>query len=207
MSVSLDELGQALEDIKEWFVDQGAHQIVENLNEGVSRAELERVCGVLSVEPLAELAWLYAKHNGQPDVERYPLFGWLTFLSLAWVEQAFDDLLYCYFGRSGRWDEVNPSAIYDGGHLSDQEKNAKWFPFANHGFDFFAVHTQTGRVIRVLKGDFPPIAVVADSMGEFVMQYASDLWDDLYVIGGDLEHAGVVQEGFVSLGAYAELSD
>lgn len=207
MSVSLDELEQALEDIKEWFVERGSPATVENLDAGVDREAFERCCRALSIEVLEPLAWLYGKHDGQPDLELYPLFEWLTFLPLEYVGDALNDLLYCYFGCDGRWGTVNPAAIYDDKRLREEEKDTKWFPFANQGFDFLAAHTKTGRVIRVLKGDLPAITVIADSVGEFLMQYASDLWDDLYVLSGDPELEGVVQEGFISLGAYAGVED
>ncbi len=60
----------------------------------------------------------------------------------------------------------------------------------------FAVHLGTHRVIRITKGDYPWLRVVAPDLPTFVGDYASRVW------AGDTSLPGVEQEGLAFLGRH-----
>lgn len=212
MSDALSEsLEQAWEDIEEWFADGGLTQTHENMRPGLEEGALDAAQQALGFELPAALRWLYARHDGQAELERFPLFEWFSFmplhLALGEVRQSmFERYVYgLQKTRSPRFDGeyVRAYIFYGEDNLSEQEEDLRWIPFANTEGDFLAVHAGSGRVTRWLKGESPVGSIVAESLEAFLLDYADGLWADAYVIEGDMSLGCVEEEGLVFLGAYA----
>jgi cell wall assembly regulator SMI1 len=199
-STELDLLEQALADIEEWLTDNDLASFVATLRPGASQAALRAAEGEFGVPLSPSLEALYRWHDGQAaDVE--PLFEHMFFLDLEQACRLRPVLLECYF--------VPPKGMalreYHRRHpdLADAELMSRaWFPFANTDGDFLAVNLESGRVVRLLKGDVPWIKIEAGDLPGFVGQYASDLWDGRLELHGDPDLPGVTEAGLVCLGRY-----
>lgn len=206
---TIELMTRALDDIKEWFEDQGAQSVLDNVSPGASLAHIVQVAGTTGLVVHPELQWLYMQHDGQPGMERFPLFEWCTFLSVERAcTDAHGDMMARYFGAKSIHDGVDVEYITQlvfEDALEEGELDTQWFPFANTEGDFFAVHARTGRVARFLKGDSPVGVIVAPSLSDFLCDYADALWRDVYSLMGDTALDYVSQEGLTYLGAYAGL--
>ncbi|MFV8756594.1 SMI1/KNR4 family protein [Nannocystaceae bacterium ST9] len=196
----LEILDQALADIEEWMNDEGAASFVAKLRPGASEAALDAAERSFDLPLLPSLKALYRRHDGQSG-EVEPFFEHMFFVRLDEACRLRSVLLDCYF--------VPPAGMalrdYHVAHpdLDDRELSSRaWFPFANSEGDFLAVNLESGRVVRVRKGDCPWIHVAADDLAGFVSDYASGLWDGHYQLVGDLEAPGVVDEGLIRLSRY-----
>jgi cell wall assembly regulator SMI1 len=198
------DLEQSWSDILEWFEDAGLAKNAANLRGPATQDAIKRAERLIGTAMPPGLKWLYERHNGARDYEIYPLFRWLTFLPLDRLEDERESMLFVQFGVVRGGSLVDPDAIYDKPEnpLRDEEKTAKWWPFANSGGDWFAVHGVTGRVIWILKGDFPPIDVVAESFEQFMADYADGLWNDRFTICGDPAEPPVEEPGMIAYKAY-----
>lgn len=202
-----DSMSRALDDIREWFEDQGADATMDNLSAGATLDHIVQTAGTQGLVLHPELQWLYMRHDGQSIVGHFPLFEWCTFLS---VERAcldaHEDMMARYFGATSRHDAVDveytKTLVFDE-PLEDGELDKQWFPFANQEGDFYAVHARSGRVARLLKGDDPAGVIVAPSLRDFLCDYADALWSDAYVLMGDPSLDAVQQSGLIYLKAYA----
>ena len=205
-----ERMAQALDDIKEWFEDQGA-PTVSTLNEGLAPEQIVQVAGTQGLLLHPELQWLYAQHDGQRELERFPLFERCSFLPLARAcTEARRALLSRYFGvetlHAGLDRDRLTEVVFDPKDpLEAGELDLQWCPFAHQEADFFAAHAESGRVARFSQGDSPVGAIVAPSLDDFLCDYADALWRDVYVMSGDESIDCVSQDGLRYLGAYASL--
>jgi cell wall assembly regulator SMI1 len=196
----IDLLEQALADIEEWMADNDAASFVDTLLPGASDAALAAAQQHFGVPLLPALEALYRWHDGQSG-EVEPFFEHMFFLSLAEACRLRSALLECYFVPP----KGMPLREYHRPHaeLGDDELTSReWFPFANTDGDYLAVNLESGRVVRVLKGDVPWITLEAGDLPSFVGQYASDLWDGRFELHGDPDQPGVTQAGLVHLSRY-----
>lgn len=171
---------QALEDIAEWHRDHGRAAVVDGLRPGASERALDEAEAQARSPFGDELRALYRWHDGQRDREQHPFFEDLAFADLAYAQGLRDGMRYAYFGvRAG--GVVDRSAIFtaEGSALREDEFDDRWFPIANDGGDFLAVHLGSGRVFHAKK-DWPALHLRAASLGAFVAAYASLLWDEEY---------------------------
>lgn len=193
-------LEQAMADIEEWMNDNGAQSFVSKLRPGASGEAIEAAELSLGAPLVPLLAALYRRNDGQSgDVE--PFFEHMFFVPLEEACRLRSVLLQGYFEPPGGM----PLREYHSGHadLSDDDLSSRgWFPFANTEGDFLAVNLESGRVVRVLKGDFPWIRVVGADLAEFVGEYASGLWNGDYELHGDPEQPGVMESGLIWLSRY-----
>lgn len=202
MRTEIEGLEQALEDVVEWLRDHRAESFVAKLRAGASEAALDAAEAKLGA-PLGEaLRALYRWHDGQAWAEqKEPFFETLFFLDLKEALRQQPEMIAGYF----RVPTGSTFAEYHGAHDAIGEaalRSEDWFPFAEASFHFFAVHLGTQRVIRVRKGDFPWLHVVAPDLPTFVGEYASRLWDGELVLSGDTSLPGVEQRGLAFLGRH-----
>lgn len=196
-----DLIIQAIEDIEEWMTENGAESFVARLRPGADEAALAAAEAQLDA-PLGSLRTLYRLHDGQTwQSEIEPWFEHMFFLDLAEACRHRSTMLTCYFRPPGELSlrEYHSSNT----ELSERELASEaWFPFANTEGDYLAVNLESGRVVRVRKGDLPWIVLEADDLASFIGDYASGLWDGVYELRGDPDQPGVVEPGLKWLGRY-----
>lgn len=183
---NLEQLHKALDDIKEWLMDEDRAAVVHGLRAGAGAASLRRAESAAGAPFPLELRALYERHDGQTDREADPFFGDLVFADLDYALGLRGGMLYAYFGvRAG--GRIEPGDIYCDPQtpLLPEELNDRWFPFANMGGDFLAIHLVTGRVFRAMK-DLPALRLVGASLTAFLCEYADRLWNGNY----DTDDAG-----------------
>lgn len=195
-------MAQALDDLVEWMNKNGAESFVDKLRPPASDAALESAERAIGA-PLGDaLRSLYRWHDGQAWAEQQePFFETLFFLDLKEALRQRPEMLAGYF----RVPAGSTFAEYHSGHGAIDEaalQSEHWFPFAEASFHFFAVHLGTQRVIRITKGDYPWLRVVAPDLPTFVGEYASRVWDGELVLAGDTSLPGVEQEGLAFLGRH-----
>ncbi len=200
-------MAQALDDIVEWMNDHGAWSFVDKLRAPASEAALDAAEVRIGAPLGPALRALYRWHDGQAWAEQQePFFETLFFLDLKEALRQRPEMLTGYF----RVPPGSTFSDYHAGHDAIGEtalRSEDWFPFAEAGFHFFAVHLGTQRVIRITKGDFPWLRVVAPDVPTFLGEYASRLWDGELVLAGDPSLPGVEQEGLAFLGRHVAPRD
>jgi hypothetical protein len=119
------------------------------------------------------------------------------FLPLQVGLSAREQALSMYFGPMD--EPVDRSrvgfAIGRGDPLLDEEYDRAWFCFGETENFHTVVHLKTGRVFSFVRQD--GFYLEADSFDAYLKGFADDLWNDRYVIAGDVELPGVEREGFV----------
>jgi cell wall assembly regulator SMI1 len=189
-----EEFSKALDDIKEWFRDHDAAQVVDDLKPPATERALAALEATLGCRLSEELRWLYGVHDGQKDRESHPLFEDLVFCDLEYARLLASGMITAYFNPPAYVDPNTP--------LTAVELTSRWFPFANTSHVFLAANLDSGRVVLAQK-DVPAIRVVAESVGDLVVRYASALWNEKYVIAGDPSLSGVKHAGMEYLKRYA----
>jgi cell wall assembly regulator SMI1 len=196
-----EQIIQAVHDIEEWMTENGAESFVAQLRPGADEAAFARAEAQLG-QPLGSLLrTLYALHDGQTwQREREPFFEHMFFLDLAEACRQRATLLNSYFrppAGVSLQEYHRPHA-----HLSQRELASEaWFPFANTEGDYLAVNLESGRVVRVSKGNVPWIELEAPDLATFLGEHASRLWDGAYRLLGDPALPGV-EDGLRWLGRY-----
>ncbi len=176
-AAEIETLLKALEDVKEWYLDNGRAPVVQGLRPGATPEALRYAEATVKAPFPGELRCLYEQHDGQSDREANPFFGGLVFADLDYALGLRDGMLYAYFGvRPG--GRVEDAAIHCDPEtpLLPTERNDKWFPLANIQGDFLAVHLDTGRVFRAIK-DFPALRLAGTSLVAFLSDFADRLWN------------------------------
>lgn len=179
---ALEQFHKSLDDIEEWFQDNDRADVTKGLLPGATPEALrEAEIAAQGTFPRA-LRALYERHDGQSDRENHPFFGSLVFADLEYAHGLRRGMLFAYFGvRDG--GVIDRSAIFcdPATPLLESEYDARWFPFANMGGDFLAVHLGSGRVFRAVK-DLPALRLAAPSLSEFVARFADRLWNEQFKV-------------------------
>ncbi len=199
MTLTDEDIPQALADIVEYMHDHDASSFVDALREAASAAEFDALEARLGA-PLGSLRLLYGWHDGQ-ELEREPLFEHLFFLPLETAERMLPSMLYAYLEPPAGTRAASYHRSTQGFTLAELE-SPRWLPFANCEGDFLAVQLDTGKVARIMKGELPWLSVEAPNLATFLGRYASWLWDGGAVLMGDPSEPGVELEGMRWLGRY-----
>jgi cell wall assembly regulator SMI1 len=191
----LSFMQQALDDLVEWFEEQGLHESLKNLRPGADDEALEPAAATLGAPLSPALAALYRWHDGQQR-EPYPIFEELFFSPLATSLKVRPGMLLSWFNDG----DVRPDALFlrPGDALLPDELNDLWLPIADADGTYITANVRSGRVWLADKSE-GRLRLLADSVPQWLGEYASALWDDHYCIAGDPKLPGVEQQGFLYL--------
>ncbi len=176
LAADTEALLKALDDVKEWYLDNDRAAVVQGLRPPASPADVRLAESTFKAPFPAELRCLYDQHDGQSDREANPFFGDLVFADLDYSIGLRSGMLYAYFGvRPGGRIETTAIHCDPRTPLLPAELDGRWFPFANIQGDFLAVHLDTGRVFRAVK-DHPALRLAGASLATFLGDFADHLW-------------------------------
>jgi len=184
-----DECAQALADIKEWFADNEATAIVENLEGPATLEDIENVETKLGHKLPLELRALYAAQDGQRNPDRNLFFPYSGFLGLSLTLRETDRTLAMHFDvpphRQGVLElkDVGYTTMLD--DFLPQERTTAWFCFGADDNFSKMVHLESGRVFEWVRQE--GIRLLANSFRDYLMGFATDLWNDAYRMNEDRE--------------------
>jgi hypothetical protein len=216
--MSSDDALQALDDIEEWLVDQGATAIVKDLNEPIDAARLTALETKLGYAIPEELRAVYKRHDGQRSWSRlensffpYTMGGFCDFAS-AVKQTTWTRFIGPWFqpnvAYDPAWDSLerkrHPEEIVPRSWMHVDRRSTKdllaiecstaWLVFAWNELTAGVLHLRSGRVFEWEKES--GIRFAADSFGAYLMKLADDVWNDAYrVVQDDGEDGPWIWDG------------
>jgi hypothetical protein len=196
---------KAVDDIKDWLVDQGATAIVDSLNGPATDEIVEAAEKELGFRLPEELRAVYRTHNGQQNWDalrntffRHGLGGFCDLKAAVSLKQwawfihgpgaAMDPSFHQYPEKIVPRDWILVDRKRTRSDLLQEECSTGWLAFSWEENFAGVLHLRTGRVFEWEHDE--GLTFLADSFGAFLATFADDLWNGRHRIAQEVLEDG-----------------